>query len=350
MVSPAGCRLSSMVPFARRSPLKMFAKADPVSHNQKILVKKRLLLPASPPSLPSTVLHAHRVAPPRDVLNSFVGCQAIRSFGSKSAQNKPLMPLEIKKFTGLAAEFFDVLHGPISNAEIEFYDQLVKDRDKKVLIVGCGTGRLLLSLLQRGIKADGIDPSLDMIEICNKKIIRNKREARLYPFSMENFQLQTKYGHIFVPGETFMLILNRADALAALKNAWSHLETGGQMVIELTIPSEDALKHLPIDGSISSVERDVICEENKVRVTCQRKQQRNAIRQWIREIQKIEVFRLGDKETQVDISKMRWYTIKDIFQILKDAGFVDIEVLHSASQQNDELKMIFQAKKPMSLF
>ena len=70
------------------------------------------------------------------------------------------------EYRGLMAEAWDVLRGDTSDwPDRQLYLTAIEHYGQPVLDVGCGTGRLLLDYLARGIDIDGVDNSPEMLEL-----------------------------------------------------------------------------------------------------------------------------------------------------------------------------------------
>ena len=69
---------------------------------------------------------------------------------------------------GRLAETYDDLRPP----DRELFDALIEAADLtsgRVLDVGCGTGRFVATLAERGVRAAGVDPSPEMLEVARRK-------------------------------------------------------------------------------------------------------------------------------------------------------------------------------------
>lgn len=65
------------------------------------------------------------------------------------------------EYRGMIASSWDLLRGDTSQfPDRRFYREVINDTGEPVLIVGCGTGRLLLEYLADGIDVEGVDVSL----------------------------------------------------------------------------------------------------------------------------------------------------------------------------------------------
>jgi len=72
-------------------------------------------------------------------------------------------------YTGIAAVAWQLFSGEMPGEDYPGFDRLIREQNSPALDVGCGTGRLLLPLLQAGLDADGVEPSADMIAVCHER-------------------------------------------------------------------------------------------------------------------------------------------------------------------------------------
>jgi ubiquinone/menaquinone biosynthesis C-methylase UbiE len=147
------------------------------------------------------------------------------------------------EYVGLMAEAWDALRGDTSEwPDRAFYLDVIRERGEPVLDVGCGTGRLLLDYLRLGIDVDGVDNSADMLAICRRKADRAGLRPNLFLQPMEDLDLPRRYATIIVPSSSFQLVIDPADAVAALAGLRRHLEPGGTLAmpfIAMDAPHEE---------------------------------------------------------------------------------------------------------------
>jgi len=340
MVYPSGRFLGSIVPFVHRSPAIASIIKTPIAAPKTLKPRaKRINIPL-PSFVPSLHPHLHGQRTytrkhPQPIIDQ--ACR--RSFGN-GPEKKHSHPYPLSR---LAAGLYDLLNGPLPVEEVDFYRGLITDQEK-VLVVGSGTGQLLLALIGRGLKVDGIEPSQPMRDICMSKALENQQEALVYSQSMETLNLRSRYGSIFVPNETFMSILNENKALETLKNFRSHLEPGGQLVIELLLPSMG-------NEVIKNYNHSIVRDLDGKQISCEIQYQWNAIKKWRRGCLDIEFSENGKLDhCQIEHSKIRLYSAEEFKEMLERAGFVDIKELRSVSLSHEEDKITFQAKKAADLF
>lgn len=101
----------------------------------------------------------------------------------------------------LCTEVYD-LSKPLgfSFGDVEYYLERLKDVQGKVLEVGCGSGRVLIPLLQAGIDMEGVDNSTAMLDSCRRRVEKLGLTTKLYEDEMHNFALTDSYEAIIIPG------------------------------------------------------------------------------------------------------------------------------------------------------
>jgi ubiquinone/menaquinone biosynthesis C-methylase UbiE len=126
------------------------------------------------------------------------------------------------------AEFWDLFRGDTSKWEDRFFFlDVVKKYGQPVLDVGCGTGRILLDIMEQGIDIDGIDNSPDMLVICKQKAENLNLKPAVYQQEMDKLDLPRKYQTILVPSSSFQLLLDADLPPIAMQRFYEHLLPGG---------------------------------------------------------------------------------------------------------------------------
>jgi SAM-dependent methyltransferase len=138
------------------------------------------------------------------------------------------------EYRGLVASSWDFLRGDTSGyPDRGFYRDVIEQSGEPVLIVGCGTGRLLLEYVDGGVVVEGIDNSPEMLEICRQKAVQQALEVTVYRQAMEAMDLPRKFRTIIVPSSSFQLVPDLDEAMSALDGFFQHLLPGGTLVISI---------------------------------------------------------------------------------------------------------------------
>jgi SAM-dependent methyltransferase len=143
------------------------------------------------------------------------------------------------------ARFYDLQHADLT-ADMVFYLHFARQADGPVLDVGCGTGRLLLPLVEAGIEVIGVDCSPAMLALARRKL---GDRVSLIEGDMRTVTLPGRYALVIISINTFMHLLTTADQLAALTNLAHHLAPGGRLIIDL--PAGDELARQDPDARLT---------------------------------------------------------------------------------------------------
>ncbi|MBD3210782.1 methyltransferase domain-containing protein [Candidatus Micrarchaeota archaeon] len=137
------------------------------------------------------------------------------------------------------ARRYDLIYGDL--ADLEYYMNEARNARGKVLEVGCGTGRILLHLLEEGIDAQGLDSSPEMLAVLKEKAEKKGLEPRVSCADMLDFSLDDRFQLIILPYRTFLHLKNKSDMEKALLNLKKHLEPGGRLILHVYKPLEEDL-------------------------------------------------------------------------------------------------------------
>ncbi len=135
----------------------------------------------------------------------------------------------------LCTEFYDIDKRFAEADEIDFYKQFI-DKDKLILEPMCGSGRLLIPLIQEGYQIHGVDNSTPMLENCRKRAAASGLEPILFEASIETMQLPHKYDYMLIPLGSFQLLYPRSAAFNTLQNLRKHLRVRGKLILDLFVP------------------------------------------------------------------------------------------------------------------
>jgi SAM-dependent methyltransferase len=166
-------------------------------------------------------------------------------------------------YTGLDAEFYDeLLDGEID--DLPFWRSLLGGPGSRALEVGCGTGRILIPLLQEGFQVDGMDGSANMVRILQEKISKKTLTTDIRIQRMEELDMGKLYPLIFIPGFSLQMVDSRKLLKESLLRFHQHLEPDGRLAVSLFFPWEEMEDELPGDWHL----RKTLKQKDGSRLSC----------------------------------------------------------------------------------
>lgn len=142
-----------------------------------------------------------------------------------------------QSYQPFVAEYYDCLPSATSRRDVDFYLHVAASAGDPILELGCGTGRVLISLAEAGHRICGLDLSEPMLAQCRRKLEKLAAEerdrVRLVQGSMTGFDLKETFRLIIIPFRPFQHLLQVEDQLACLRAAHRHLVPGGQIIFDL---------------------------------------------------------------------------------------------------------------------
>lgn len=156
-------------------------------------------------------------------------------------------------YEGFYASFYDMTtYGYAPDAK-EYLD-LAAAHPGPVLDVGCGTGRILVRLAQRGDTVVGIDNAPDMLRIMAAHVATLPPEAqarvRIVEGDATAFEFEQKFSLILVSAFTYLT--TREAQLQFFRRAKEHLADGGCLAFDFLHFSDENVDAM--DGHLSCVE------------------------------------------------------------------------------------------------
>lgn len=123
--------------------------------------------------------------------------------------------------------------------ELDFYSQELATCSGSILEIACGTGMILLPLLDSGFDIYGFDLSEQMLEKLFEKAIRAGHtdiQSRVTKQNMINFQYNSRFDAVFIPARSFLHLTTQEDQIACLKNIHRHLNENGRLMLNFFTP------------------------------------------------------------------------------------------------------------------
>jgi len=151
----------------------------------------------------------------------------------------------------LFARFYDLFYGQRDD-DLAMYQDFALAADGPILELGCGSGRVLLSLAREGHYVTGLDVSEAMLARtrAGAKAAGIEDQATLVQGDLRDFDLGGRFALTIIPINTFMHCYDMEQQLACLRGVRRHLQSGGRLVIDVYHPDLETL--LEADGRLMS--------------------------------------------------------------------------------------------------
>lgn len=208
---------------------------------------------------------------------------------------------------GLIADYWALVN--LDAPELDLYEQYLLS---PVLDAGCGAGRLLAPLRERGFDVDGCDVSADMIERCR----RRAPDATLWVSALHELDPPRRYASIVCSG-VLGLGSTREQDIRALNRLHDALLPDGTLVLDNEEKPFDWRVRdwgKPSDGEISLRARvDAVDEADRcVHMTLRAE--------------------TPDGRSEEHALMMRQWYRDELLPLLRDAGFTNVDVLPGVNE------------------
>lgn len=244
----------------------------------------------------------------------------------------------INNYKSLCSEFYD-LDKPYAPIEVlDFYFNEIKNVEQPVLEPMCGTGRFLIPILEQGIEIEGADASSEMLLRCKLNCKIKNLNPVLYHEKIQDIKLPGKYGLIFIPEGSFGLITDEDEVRRSLRSLNLCLKKGGKILIEIETP--DGITE---NGSFEN--RNVISSDQSIiELTTESSFDiKNNIETIKCEYNKIAGNVITLKE--IEYIKIKYYQENEFKELLRLAGFTEIEKLNINSPGDSDSNILFRGVK-----
>lgn len=230
-------------------------------------------------------------------------------------------------YGGMEAELYDRLDELSDFEDLSFYQWFVDSVEGPVLDLGCGTGRVLLPLVERGLEVVGLDGSQAMLDLCAKRLVESGRDAELIRGDMRNFDLgERRFGTILIPGFSIQMLLEDGDVDACLSCCRKSLRDDGQLIVSTHLPWEmiwDGRSECPMEER-----KAVDLEESGERLLASQGWAIDVILQRLLLKNRFQRFAKGGEVLASEEKEMtiRWHLPHEMMMRIGEAGFSDISL------------------------
>jgi ubiquinone/menaquinone biosynthesis C-methylase UbiE len=225
------------------------------------------------------------------------------------------------EYSGLAADTYDLWFGNEPFWDQRFFFERIKANSGAALELACGTGRLLVPFLRDGLDIEGVDASPRMLDICRHKAAATGVKPVLYEQLMQELAVPRRFRTIYIPADSFQIVVDPAEAMQALVRSRDHLTAGGELIITLgQIPKE-------VDDESDRLARNVKRDDGSIARVYSMTRTIPSER-----IQEMRIrFEIVTNDVVTDsltwpTARLRWYEPDEFVSILRGAGFGSVEM------------------------
>lgn len=131
---------------------------------------------------------------------------------------------------------------------LRFYRSNLQNVKGPILECACGTGLFLLPLLAAGPDMYGFDISKSMLTTLKSKAEEQgfaDIDRRISLQDIHSFSYEQKFEAIIIPTNTFSMLLTQEAQISVLKNIYTHLTSGGRLLLDLRLAGLRGLVESP---------------------------------------------------------------------------------------------------------
>ncbi len=227
-----------------------------------------------------------------------------------------------------------------TDKEIESFESLFKKRGKivkRILDVGCGTGRLSVAFGERGYNVVGIDLSNEMLDVARRKA-KNYKNIVFKKANLIKYRPKGKFDCIVAGDDVISHTYTKEGILSEFRNIISNLDNKGIFIFD-SASLERKLKRM-VSSESWTVKR------NRVVIQCTRRHKVSAkgFYSWT------DTLKINDngKLSEMRVSnKLRLFRINDWVNMLKKAGFARVDSFPDLKENSKSLpRIVYYVAQP----
>jgi SAM-dependent methyltransferase len=133
----------------------------------------------------------------------------------------------------------------IQGQDLPFWLEQARRYGGPILELGCGTGRVALTLAQAGFDVTGIDVAEGMLREARRKAVEAGLAVEWVHADMRALDLGRTFALILLPANALGHLLDLGDFEACMASVKRHLAPGGRFVIDFFVPKTSLLLDEP---------------------------------------------------------------------------------------------------------
>lgn len=249
-------------------------------------------------------------------------------------------PPPVHSYGHLCTLFYDAVKPVAPDAEVDWYAQHLPPDAGLLLELMCGSGRLLVPLVAKGLKLHGVDASAAMLASCEARLAVRELAAPLFRQDLTQLNLPFRYVAAFAAVGSFQLITDPGAALSALRRIRAHLVDPGMLLLDLFVPSDSAQR---LGAPLVEVRTVKLGDDTTIAV-------RSESTVWAEARMSRTDYRYAHRRGSARLAEehetltLTWYPPEDIVAMLTESGFRDATVVESHRDDDGELQFRVSAR------
>jgi SAM-dependent methyltransferase len=222
----------------------------------------------------------------------------------------------------ICTQFYDADKPRAGDAEVAWYEERLPKDAGPVLEAMCGSGRLLVPLVKRGLHVHGADTSAAMLASCEARLAAEHLTTTLFRQDLAELNAPFRYGAVFVAAGSFQLLADPASAKAALQRIHAHLVPPGLLLLDLSTPG--VALHPP---AAPLVEVRTVNLADGERITLRSETLVNTYARQLDITLRYEKRERSQRITREDETLvLTWYDEAQMQALLEETGFTDVTI------------------------
>lgn len=219
------------------------------------------------------------------------------------------------------ARFYDLDPRDNVTHDLPFYLNYAARADGPVLELGCGTGRVALTLARAGYAVTGLDLSDAMLEVFREKRAIETPAVRdricIVQGDMADFRLDERFALVTAPFRAFQFLTEDGDARNCLRAVRNHLTPNGRFIVNVFRPYAVLDQNwcyparVTWEGVDPSTGRRVVKKSRGERIDTERQLL------YVRDFTEVD----GTDTFLEDLFTLRYYYYGQLSTLLAEAGF-----------------------------
>lgn len=225
----------------------------------------------------------------------------------------------------LASEVYE-LDKPIGHSfgDVEYYTRRLADVTGRILEPACGTGRILIPLLETGLGVEGLDSSPEMLAICRRHCRDRGLDPILCQADMTTFTQPGTFHAIIMPTGSITLLDGRKETLPALRAFRESLVPGGRLIVDIPPPilvtEPEPMRYWRRDSHLWTLQTMHIDYDPAANQTTR--------------FLRYEKWTSGSLiATELQLFRLQHWSIHEFGDLLEETGFTDIKVTSDYQDQ-----------------